>query len=214
MSLSSSCKLVSVTPDAEKTIVYCARVSNPAGQSNENYVKLIRYLIKHKHWSPFEMANMVVEINTTRAISAQVLRHRSFAFQEFSQRYSDVGSLGSPSIPDLRRQDLKNRQNSIDDVPQAQVAAYRRRISELFEDSEHLYKEMVSSGIAKECARGILPMNSRTRLYMNGTIRSWIHYLKIRASVETQLEHREIALQVMDIFEKQLPTICEAAFCS
>lgn len=214
LSLSSSCKLVSVTPDAEKTIVYCARVSNPAGQSNENYVKLIRYLIKHKHWSPFEMANMVVEINTTRAISAQVLRHRSFAFQEFSQRYSDVGSLGSPSIPDLRRQDLKNRQNSIDDVPQAQVAAYRRRISELFEDSEHLYKEMVSSGIAKECARGILPMNSRTRLYMNGTIRSWIHYLKIRASVETQLEHREIALQVMDIFEKQLPTICEAAFCS
>lgn len=214
MSLSSSCKLVSVTPDAEKTIVYCARVSNPAGQSNENYVKLIRYLIKHKHWSPFEMANMVVEINTTRAISAQVLRHRSFAFQEFSQRYSDVGSLGSPSIPDLRRQDLKNRQNSIDDVPQAQVAAYRRRISELFEDSEHLYKEMVSSGIAKECARGILPMNSRTRLYMNGTIRSWIHYLQIRASVETQLEHREIALQVMDIFEEQLPTIYEAAFCS
>ena len=214
MSLSSSCKLVSVTPDAEKTIVYCARVSNPAGQSNENYVKLIRYLIKHKHWSPFEMANMVVEINTTRAISAQVLRHRSFAFQEFSQRYSDVGSLGSPSIPDLRRQDLKNRQNSIDDVPQAQVAAYRRRISELFEDSEHLYKEMVSNGIAKECARGILPMNSRTRLYMNGTIRSWIHYLQIRASVETQLEHREIALQVMDIFEEQLPTIYEAAFCS
>ena len=214
MSLSSSCKLVSVTPDAEKTIVYCARVSNPAGQSNENYVKLIRYLIKHKHWSPFEMANMVVEINTTRAISAQVLRHRSFAFQEFSQRYSDVGSLGSPSIPDLRRQDLKNRQNSIDDVPQAQVAAYRRRISELFEDSEHLYKEMVSNGIAKECARGILPMNSRTRLYMNGTIRSWIHYLQIRASAETQLEHREIALQVMDIFEKQLPTIYEAAFCS
>jgi len=214
LSLSSSCKLVSVTPDAEKTIVYCARVSNPAGQSNENYVKLIRYLIKHKHWSPFEMANMVVEINTTRAISAQVLRHRSFAFQEFSQRYSDVGSLGSPSIPDLRRQDLKNRQNSIDDVPQAQVAAYRRRISELFEDSEHLYKEMVSSGIAKECARGILPMNSRTRLYMNGTIRSWIHYLQIRASVETQLEHREIALQVMDIFEEQLPTIYEAAFCS
>ena len=214
MSPSSSCKLVSVTPDAEKTIVYCARVSNPAGQSNENYVKLIRYLIKHKHWSPFEMANMVVEINTTRAISAQVLRHRSFAFQEFSQRYSDVGSLGSPSIPDLRRQDLKNRQNSIDDVPQAQVAAYRRRISELFEDSEHLYKEMVSNGIAKECARGILPMNSRTRLYMNGTIRSWIHYLQIRASVETQLEHREIALQVMDIFEEQLPTIYEAAFCS
>ena len=207
--------LVSITPDAEKQIVYMARVSNPSNQANtETSPRLIKYLIKHKHWSPFEMANMVVEINTTRAISAQVLRHRSFAFQEFSQRYSDVGSLGSPSIPDLRRQDLKNRQNSIDDVPQAQVAAYRRRISELFEDSEHLYKEMVSSGIAKECARGILPMNSRTRLYMNGTIRSWIHYLQIRASVETQLEHREIALQVMDIFEEQLPTIYEAAFCS
>ena len=214
LSPSSSCKLVSVTPDAEKTIVYCARVSNPAGQSNENYVKLIRYLIKHKHWSPFEMANMVVEINTTRAISAQVLRHRSFAFQEFSQRYSDVGSLGSASIPSLRRQDHKNRQNSIDDVPQEQVAFYRRRISQLFEESEHLYKEMVSNGIAKECARGILPMNSRTRLYMNGSIRSWIHYLQIRASVETQLEHREIALQILNIFEQQFPNVYEAAFCA
>lgn len=214
LSPSSSCKLVSVTPDAEKTLIYCARVSNPAGQSNENYVGLIRYLIKHEHWSPFEMANMVIEINTTRAISAQIIRHRSFSMQEFSQRYSDVGSLGSPTIPDLRRQDYKNRQNSFDDVPQEQVAFYRRRISQLFEESEHLYKEMVSNGIAKECARGILPMNSRTRLYMNGSIRSWIHYLRIRASVETQLEHREIALQILNIFEQQFPNVYEAAFCS
>ena len=123
LSPSSSCKLVSVTPDAEKTLIYCARVSNPAGQSNENYVGLIRYLIKHEHWSPFEMANMVIEINTTRAISAQIIRHRSFSMQEFSQRYSDVGSLGSPTIPDLRRQDYKNRQNSFDDVPQEQVGS-------------------------------------------------------------------------------------------
>ena len=214
MSPSSSCKLVSVTPDAEKTLIYCARVSNPAGQSNENYVGLIRYLIKHEHWSPFEMANMVIEINTTRTISAQIIRHRSFSMQEFSQRYSDVGSLGSPTIPDLRRQDYKNRQNSFDDVPQEQVAFYRRRISQLFEESEHLYKEMVSNGFAKECARGILPMNSRTRLYMNGSIRSWIHYLRIRASVETQLEHREIALQILNIFKQQFPNVYEAAFCA
>lgn len=212
MSLSSS-QLVSLTPDAEKLIVYCARVSNPAGQDNDNYVKLIRYLIKHKHWSPFEMANMVVEINATRGISAQITRHRSFSYQEFSQRYSDVGSLGSPTIPDLRRQDYKNRQNSIDDVPKEQVAVYRRRISQLFEDSEHLYKEMVSNGIAKECARGILPINSRTRLYMNGTIRSWIHYLRIRSGAETQLEHRQIAEDILNIFEKELPIVYEAAFC-
>lgn len=209
----SSSKLVSITPDAEKTIVYCARVSNPSGQNNDNYVKLIRYLIKHQHWSPFEMANMVVEINTTRGISAQVLRHRSFSFQEFSQRYSDVGSLGSPAVPHLRRQDNSNRQNSIDDLTTEMVSGYYRRISQLFEDSQHLYQEMVSSGIAKECARGILPMNSRTRLYMNGTIRSWIHYLKIRSGVETQSEHRQIAIDILGIFEKELPTVYEAAFC-
>lgn len=208
----SDCKLVSITPEAEKTIVYCARVSNPTGQDNDDYVKLIRYLIKHKHWSPFEMANMVVEINTTRGISAQILRHRSFSYQEFSQRYSDVGSLGSATVPHLRRQDQKNRQNSIDDLSPELVSSYYRRIGMLFEESQHLYQEMVSAGVAKECARGILPIASPTRLYMNGTIRSWIHYLQIRSGVETQLEHRQIALSILDIFKAQLPSIYQAAF--
>ena len=210
--MNPSSRLISITPDAEKTIVYCARVSNPRGQDNDDYVKLIRYLIKHKHWSPFEMANMVVEINTTRGISAQILRHRSFAFQEFSQRYSDVGSLGAPAVPHLRRQDQSNRQNSIDDLSPNVISGYYRRIGQLFEDSQHLYQEMVSAGIAKECARGVLPINSQTRLYMNGTIRSWIHYLQIRSGVETQLEHREIAVSILDILEKELPTIYEAVF--
>lgn len=158
------------------------------------------------------MANMVVEINTTRAIAAQILRHRSFSYQEFSQRYSDVGALGSAGLPHLRRQDVKNRQNSIDDLNPELISSYYRRISELFENSEHLYREMTSNGVAKECARGILPLASPTRLYMNGTIRSWIHYLQVRAGVETQLEHREIALSILDIVKAQLPTIAEAIF--
>jgi thymidylate synthase (FAD) len=210
---SSDCKLVAITPEAENLIVYCARVSNPSNQSNsETAPKLIKYLIKHKHWSPFEMANMVVEINTTRSVAAQVLRHKSFAFQEFSQRYSDVGSLGAANIPQLRRQDTKNRQNSIDDLSGEAVSGYYRRISQLFEDSEHLYKEMVSQGVAKECARDVLPLASPTRLYMNGSIRSWIHYLEIRSGVETQLEHRKIALAVLDILRDNLPNVYEAVF--
>lgn len=210
---SSDCKLVAITPEAENLIVYCARVSNPSNQSNaETAPKLIKYLIKHRHWSPFEMANMVVEINTTRSVAAQILRHRSFSYQEFSQRYSDVGALGSASVPQLRRQDLKNRQNSIDDLSAEVVSGYYRRISQLFEDSEHLYREMVSQGVAKECARDILPLASPTRLYMNGSIRSWIHYLEIRSGIETQLEHRKIALAILDIFKDNLPNIHQAAF--
>lgn len=194
-------------------IAELARVSNPANQaSRETAPRLIKYLIKHKHWSPFEMASMCIEINTTRAISAQIIRHRSFSYQEFSQRYSDVGHLGSAVIPHLRRQDLKNRQNSINDLKADEVSGFYRRISELFEDAEHLYQEMVSSGIAKECARGILPLNSRTRIYMTGTIRSWIHYLQIRSGPETQLEHREIALAIMEILEQEMPDVYEAAF--
>lgn len=210
---SSDCKLVAITPEAENLIVYCARVSNPSNQSNfDTSTKLIKYLIKHRHWSPFEMANMVVEINTTRAIAAQIIRHRSFSYQEFSQRYSDVGALGSAALPHLRRQDLKNRQNSIDDLSPELISNYYRRVSELFENAEHLYREMTSNGVAKECARGILPLASPTRIYMNGTIRSWIHYLQIRSGVETQLEHREIALSILDIFKNQMPAITEAAF--
>ena len=194
-------------------IAYLARVSNPTNQSSrETAPKLIRYLIKHKHWSPFEMANMCVEINTTRAISAQIIRHRSFAFQEFSQRYSDVGHLGDAVIPQLRRQDHKNRQNSINDLSMEEVGSYYRRIGELFDDAEHLYKEMVSSGIAKECERAVLPLNSRTRIYMNGSIRSWIHYCAIRANKETQFEHRMVADAVLKIFEDEMPDVYEAAF--
>ena len=210
---SSDVRLVWITPDAEQMIAYLARVSNPNNQSSkETAPKLIRYLIKHKHWSPFEMANMCIEINTTRAISAQIIRHRSFAFQEFSQRYSDVGHLGDAIIPQLRRQDIKNRQNSINDLSMDEVAGYYRRIGELFEDAEHLYKEMVSAGIAKECARGILPLNSRTRIYMNGSIRSWIHYCQIRAEKGTQAEHRQIAEKVLEIFADEMPDVYEAAF--
>jgi thymidylate synthase (FAD) len=174
-------QLVWATPNAEEMITHMARVSAPKNQGNmETAPKLLKYLITHKHWSPYEMANMCVEINTTRAISAQIIRHRSFSFQEFSQRYADTNELGTAAIPHLRRQDHKNRQNSIDDLPPDLVGSYYRRISELYENSEHLYREMVSNGVAKECARAILPLSTQTRMYMNGTIRSWIHYLELR----------------------------------
>ena len=209
----SDTKLVWITPDAEQMIAYLARVSNPTNQaSTQTAPKLIRYLINHKHWSPFEMANMCIEINTTRAISAQIIRHRSFSYQEFSQRYSDVGHLGDAIIPQLRRQDRKNRQNSINDLSMEEVGAFYRRIGELYEDAEHLYKEMVSSGIAKECARAVLPLNSRTRIYMQGSIRSWIHYLQIRSGPETQQGQREIAKSILQIFEEEMPDVYEAAF--
>jgi len=210
---SSKCKLVWITPDAEEMIAYLARVSNPAGQNNtETAPKLIRYLIKHLHWSPFEMASMCVEINTTRAISAQILRHRSMKFQEFSQRYADAGSLGAANLPHLRRQDLKNRQNSIDDLKPELISEYYRRIGSLYEESRHLYQEMVSNGVAKECAREILPLGSPTRLYMKGDIRSFLFYTAVRSGPETQLEHREIALEIKDILKKEVPIIYEAFF--
>jgi len=206
-------ELISVTPKAEELIVYMARVSAPRNQDNmETAPTLLRYLIKHGHWSPFEMANMCVEIETTRSISAQIIRHRSFSFQEFSQRYADVNELGSAVIPHLRRQDYLNRQNSIDDLSPEDVANYYRRISQLFEDAEHLYKEMVSQGIAKECARNILPLGTQTKLYMNGTLRSWIHYLQLRCDPGTQFEHRQIAEWIKQIFCKEFPIIGEAVF--
>ena len=205
--------LVWATPNAEEMIVKMARVSAPKNQSNmDTAPKLLSYLIKHKHWSPYEMANLCVEINTTRAISAQIIRHRSFSYQEFSQRYADTNELGSAVIPHLRRQDHKNRQNSIDDLPAELVGSYYRRISELYESSEHLYREMVSNGIAKECARSILPLSTQTRLYMNGTLRSFIHYLQLRCDPGTQLEHRQIAREIKRIFCEQFPVIGEAAF--
>jgi len=206
-------QLTWTTPNAEELIVKMARVSAPKNQDNmDTAPKLLRYLIKHKHWSPFEMANMCVEIETTRAISPQILRHRSFSFQEFSQRYADVSALGSSVIPHLRRQDFKNRQNSIDDLSSDVIAGYYRRIGHLFEDAEHLYREMVSSGVAKECARAVLPIATKTKMYMNGTLRSWIHYLQLRCDVSTQLEHRQIAEEIKEIFCEQFPIIGEAVF--
>ena len=209
----SDVKLVWVTPNAEEMIVKMARVSAPSNQDNmDTAPRLLKYLIKHRHWSPYEMANLCVEIETTRGISAQILRHRSFSFQEFSQRYADVSELGSSVIPHLRRQDIKNRQNSIDDLSPDVIAGYYRRIGHLFEDAEHLYREMVSSGVAKECARAVLPIATKTRMYMNGTLRSWIHYLQLRCDVSTQLEHRQIAYHIKEIFCEQFPIIGEAAF--
>jgi thymidylate synthase (FAD) len=207
--------LVHVTPNAEELITKMARVSAPENQPNmETAPRLLRYLIKHQHWSPFEMCNMCVEIQTTRGISAQILRHRSFSFQEFSQRYADVAAMGSAEMPQLRRQDFKNRQNSIDDLTAEEVGTYYRRISQLFEDAEHLYREMVSNGVAKECARNVLPLSSRTRLFMNGTLRSWLHYISLREAHGTQLEHQVIAKEIKTIFTEQFPIIAEAAFSS
>lgn len=207
----SNVKLIWITPEAEKVISYCARVSNPVNQDNEETAaKLLKYCIRKKHFSIFEMANMCVEINTTRAISAQIIRHRSFSFQELSQRYQDVNVLGSTKVPHLRRQDQKNRQNSIDDLSSEQVGSYYRRISSLFEESNHLYQEMVSNGVAKECARSILPLASPTRLYMQGSIRSWITYISLREKHGSQMEHAQIAKEVKEIFCEQLPTIAEA----
>ena len=208
-------ELVHVTPNAEELIVKMARVSAPKNQSNmDTAPRLLRYLLKHSHVSPFEMANMCVEINTTRAISAQIIRHRSLSFQEYSTRYSDISEIGSSIVPQLRRQDLKNRQNSVDDLTADEVGAYYRRISQLFEDAEHLYREMVSNGVAKECARSILPLATPTRLYANGTLRSWIHYIQLRESHGTQLEHQIIAKEIKAIFTEQFPVIAEAAFSS
>lgn len=208
---SPSVKLVWITPAAEHIIEYCARVSNPKNQQTlDTTGKLLRYLVKHKHWSPFEMASACFEINTTRDISAQILRHRSFSFQEFSQRYaSTIDGLGGLTVPHLRRQDPKNRQASHDDLTAEETQGFYRRISTIFEDIDHLYQEMLSCGIAKESARKILPMNSPTRLYMSGTIRSWIHYLMVRKTDDTQLEHRVIAEQIYDVLNQELPNLWE-----
>jgi thymidylate synthase (FAD) len=203
--------LISISPDAEKTIAYCARVSNPKNQDSDDYAKLLRYCIQHGHWSIFEMANMVLEINTTRGIAAQILRHRSFSFQEFSQRYADASFLGkSIQVPELRTQDTKNRQNSINDLDEVKQAIYNQNIRELFSKSKALYDQMINDGVAKECARFVLPLATPTRMYMNGTIRSWIHYINLREGHGTQKEHMDVANKCKDIFNKQLPMISEA----
>ena len=200
--------LVHVTPDAEQLVAYMARVSNPANQDNPNSAKLIRYLIKHKHWSPFEMVNMCVQIKTTRSIAAQILRHRSFSFQEFSQRYAQVQER--PITPNIRRQDTENRQNSIDDMNEFTVQDFQLRANQLYDMANFLYKDMLAAGVAKECARDILPLASPTTMYMNGSIRSWLHYCDLRCDNGTQYEHKLIADQVKSLIKQQLPGIFQA----
>lgn len=204
-------KLISVTPEAEQLMAYCARVSNPNNQENPNYAKLLKYCIDHQHWSIFEQAFMTLEISTTRGIAAQILRHRSFTFQEFSQRYADT-SLLADEIPlfELRRQDNKNRQNSIDDISDEIRSKWRVKIREHFAKGKAIYDGMIQDGIAKECARFVLPLATPTKIYMSGTARSWLHYIQLRSSNGTQKEHMDIANQAKEIFKQQFPITAEA----
>ena len=204
-------KFVSITPDAEKMMAYIARVSNPSNQQNENYSGLLKYCIKHNHWSVFEQSSMTLEIETTRGLAAQILRHRSFTFQEFSQRYADTKLLDTEiPVPDLRSQDLKNRQNSNDDIPQEKKEEYQALIARHFEDSMNLYNSLLESGVAKECARFVLPLATPTRLYMTGSCRSWIHYINLRSAHGTQKEHMDVVAKARSIFTEQFPSVSEA----
>jgi len=205
-----SIKLVSITPDAEKTMAYIARVSNPSNQDNENYSGLLKYCIKHNHWSVFEQSTMTLEIETTRAIAAQILRHRSFTFQEFSQRYADSNKLGNIKLPDLRKQDLKNRQNSTDDLDPKIVQSLNMQMGTLIGSSLALYNQMLELGVAKECARMILPLCTPTKIYMTGSCRSWIHYINLRSAHGTQKEHMDIAEGCREVFTEQFPAVSEA----
>ena len=211
MTIHSQVKIISVTPDAEKTMAYVARVSNPSNQDNENYAGLLRYCIQHNHWSVFEQAHMSLEIETNRGIAAQILRHRSFTFQEFSQRYADTNLLASEiPVPELRRQDTKNRQNSTDDLEEEKVFAMNKMIRDLFKDAQDTYNFLLEQGVAKECARFVLPLATPTRIYMTGSCRSWIHYINLRSAHGTQKEHMIIAEQCREIFKDQFPTVSQA----
>jgi thymidylate synthase (FAD) len=204
-------ELIWATPSAEQLIVKMARVSNPANQENEKFSGLLKYCIQHQHWSIFEQATMTVEINTTRGIAAQILRHRSFTYQEFSQRYADTNLLNKTiPLPDLRRQDDKNRQNSIDDIPDYLKLTLLEDIRVLFEHSQRVYNRLLEKGVAKECARFVLPLATPTRLYMTGSVRSWIHYIDLRSAHGTQKEHMEIAELIRCIFICQFPAVAEA----
>jgi thymidylate synthase (FAD) len=202
-----SARLVWITENAQNVISYCARVSNPANQ--ENYTtanKLLKYCAKNGHWSVFETASMCIEIETTRAISAQIIRHRSFSFQEHSQRYAESLTY---SLPSFRSQDLKNRQNSIDNIDESKQQDFQERSKDLINKCFELYQDMLKEGVAKETARMVLPMCTNTKLYMSGSIRSWIHYIQLRANKDTQLEHRKIAEQVKTILLAQIPVLSE-----
>ena len=203
-------KLVSITPDAEQTMAYIARVSNPSNQDNEKYSGLLKYCIKHNHWSVFEQSSMSLEIETSRAIAAQILRHRSFTFQEFSQRYAASTALGDFELPELRRQDTKNRQNSTNDLEPELIEKFEKQMITLFSSSKALYEQMLSQGVAKECARMVLPLCTPTRIYMTGSCRSRVHYINLRSSHGTQKEHMQIAEQCRKIFIEQFPNVSEA----
>ena len=203
-------KLISVTPDAEKHIAYVARVSNPKNQENEKFSGLLKYCIKHGHWSIFEQSFMTLEIETTRGIAAQILRHRSFTYQEFSQRYADSNLLGEVELPELRRQDTKNRQNSIDDLDPEVVEKLNKQMNTLFSSAFSLYNQMLEKGVAKECARFVLPLATPTRIYMTGSARSWIHYINLRSGHGTQKEHMDIANECKSIFVEQFPSVAQA----
>lgn len=204
-------KLISATPDAEKHMGYVARVSNPNNQENPNVAGLLKYCIKHNHWSVFEQAFMTLEIETTRGLAAQILRHRSFTYQEFSQRYADSSLLGDKiALPELRRQDTKNRQNSIDDIDPFTVQKFEMLMQDHFTKGMELYQKMLDEGIAKECARFVLPLAVGTKIYMTGSVRSWIHYIQLRSANGTQKEHMDIALSCQKIFAEQFPVCAEA----
>ena len=204
-------KLVTVTPKAEELMGYVARVSNPKNQDNPKVAGLLGYCIKHGHWSVFEQAHMTLEIETTRGLAAQILRHRSFTYQEFSQRYADSSMLGDHiPVPELRRQDDKNRQNSIDDLDRFVVQDFELEMQKHFADGMNLYKKMLDAGVAKECARFVLPLATPTRLYMTGSVRSWIHYINLRSAHGTQKEHMLIAEECRRIFSEQFPSVSQA----
>ena len=203
-------KLVSVTPEAEKHMGYVARVSNPKNQDNPKVAGLLSYCIKHGHWSVFEQAYMTLEIETTRGLAAQILRHRSFTYQEFSQRYADSNLLGNVELPELRRQDTKNRQNSIDDLDPEVIETLNKQMKTLFSSAYALYNQMLEDGVAKECARFVLPLATPTRIYMSGSARSWIHYINLRSGHGTQKEHMDIANECKSIFVEQFPSVAEA----
>ena len=209
--MNTSVKLVSITPDAEKMMSYIARVSNPSNQNSENYSGLLKYCIKHNHWSVFEQSTMTLEIETTRGIAAQILRHRSFTFQEFSQRYADTNLISEEiPLPELRRQDTKNRQNSTDDLPADLKIELYSKIQDHFDAAQNLYKELLEADVAKECARFVLPLAVPTKIYMTGSCRSWIHYINLRSAHGTQKEHMIIAEECKKVFTEQFPSVAEA----
>lgn len=204
-------KLIHATPKGDELVAYMARVSNPENQDNPDSARLISYLIKHKHWSPFEMVGACVEINTTRDIARQILRHRSFHFQEFSQRYADASLLGDMVERECRMQDTKNRQNSLECVDDLDAIAWSAEQREVWDTAKHYYEIALANGIAKEQARALLPEGlTPSRMYMHGTLRDWIHYIEVRTDPSTQKEHRLIAQAIADVLRAEFPAVFSA----